>query len=86
MNDYFADMITQGWVLIYIDDILIFAKKPEAHHERTTKVLKRLEEKDLFLKPEKYIFNAKEVESLVPTIFMINLTQMPAQSSVSSQG
>src|ERR1700749_4859521 len=64
MNDYFADMIAQGWVLIYIDDILIFSKKPEDHHERTMKVLKRLEEKDLFLKPEKCVFNAKEVEYL----------------------
>ena len=64
MNDYFADMIAQGWVLIYIDDILIFSKKPEDHHERTTKVLKRLEEKDLFLKPEKCVFNLTEVEYL----------------------
>ena len=28
------------------------------------KVLKRLKEKDLFLKPEKCVFNAKEVEYL----------------------
>ena len=61
MNDYFADMIAQGWVLIYIDDILIFSREPEKHHERTVKVLQRLEEKDLFLKPEKCIFNATEV-------------------------
>ena len=27
----------------------------------------------------------KDVETLVPTTFMINLKQMPAQSSVSSQ-
>ena len=29
MNDYFTDMIAQGWVLIYIDNILIFSKKPK---------------------------------------------------------
>ena len=33
MNDYFTDMIAQGWVLIYIDNILTFSKKPEDHHE-----------------------------------------------------
>ena len=33
MNDYFTDMIAQGWVLIYIDDILIFSKKLEDHYE-----------------------------------------------------
>jgi len=40
MNDYFADMIAQGWLLIYIDDILIFSENPEDHHERTLQVLK----------------------------------------------
>jgi len=64
MNDYFADMIAQGWVLIYIDDILIFSRDPKEHHERTVQVLKQLKDKDLFLKPEKCIFNAKEVEYL----------------------
>jgi len=33
MNDYFTDMIAQGWVLIYIDNILIFSEIPEDHHE-----------------------------------------------------
>jgi len=64
MNDYFTDMIAQGWVLIYIDDILIFSKDPKEHHERTVQVLKWLRKKDLFLKPEKCIFNAREVEYL----------------------
>jgi len=40
MNDYFTNMIAQGWVLIYIDDILIFSKNPKEHHERTVQVLK----------------------------------------------
>jgi len=64
MNDYFANMVAQGWVLIYIDDILIFSKDPKEHHGWTVQVLKQLREKDLFLKPEKYIFNAKEVKYL----------------------
>ena len=64
MNDYFADMIAQGWVLIYINNILIFSKNPKEHHVRTIQALKQLREKDLFLKPEKCIFNAKEVKYL----------------------
>ena len=38
MNDYFADMIAQGWVLICLDNILIFSRNPREHNERTTKV------------------------------------------------
>ena len=63
-KDNFADMIAQGWVLIYIDNILIFSKDPKEHHEWTVQVLRWLREKDLFLKPEKCIFNAREVEYL----------------------
>jgi len=40
MNNYFTDMIAQGWVLIYIDNILIFSKNPKDHHEQTLQVLK----------------------------------------------
>jgi len=64
MNNYFTNMIAQGWVLIYIGDILIFSKNSKDHHEWTIQVLKQLREKDLFLKPEKCIFNQTEVEYL----------------------
>ena len=64
MNDYFADMIAQGWVLIYLDDILIFSRNSEEHNERTMNVLKRIKEKDLFLKQEKCVFNTTEVDYL----------------------
>jgi len=64
MNDYFTNMIAQGWILIYVDDILIFSKNPKDHHERTLQVLKQLKEKDLFLKPEKCAFNVTKVEYL----------------------
>jgi len=84
MNDYFADMIAQGWVLIYIDDILIFSKDPKEHHERTIQVLKWLRDKDLFLKPEKCIFNAKEVEYL-GFIVKPNKISMDRQSSLESK-
>jgi len=41
-----------------------FSKDPKDHHEQTIQVLKQLREKDLFLKPEKCIFNTTEVEYL----------------------
>jgi len=79
MNDYFTDMIAQGWVLIYIDNILIFSKDPK-DHERTVQVLRQLRENDLFLKPEKCIFNATEVEYIgfimKPNEISMNLTKL----------
>jgi hypothetical protein len=64
MDEYFKDYIEQGWVIIYMDDILIHADTLELLHERTKKILQRLEDNDLFIKLEKCKFNQTEVEFL----------------------
>ena len=33
MNNVFSDMIAKGWVIIYMDDILIFSQEPAEHKE-----------------------------------------------------
>jgi hypothetical protein len=64
MNNIFLDMLNEGWVIIYMDDILIFSKDPEEHRKQTLRVLKRLREHNLFLKAEKCKFDVAEVEYL----------------------
>jgi Reverse transcriptase (RNA-dependent DNA polymerase) len=64
MNEIFKDMINEGWVVIYMDDILIFTKKLMDHQERTRCILEWLREHDLYLKPEKCKFDVQEVEFL----------------------
>ena len=64
MNDLFSDMIEEGWLVIYMDDMLLFSKDIETHRERTRRVLQRLRENDLYLKPEKCLFDVDEVEFL----------------------
>lgn len=64
MNDLFGDMIDKGWLLIYMDDMLIFSKDITTHQERTRRVLQHLRDHDLFLKAEKCVFEATEVEFL----------------------
>ena len=44
MNDIFADMISEGVVVVYLDDILIFTKDLEEHRKITRRVLQRLAE------------------------------------------
>ena len=39
--------------MTFIDDILVATDIEEGHNELVEKVLKRLEENDLFVKPEK---------------------------------
>ncbi len=64
MNEYFQDMTTKGWLVIYIDDMLIYRANEKETRECTKHVLQRLQENDLFLKLEKCKFVAKEVEFL----------------------
>src|SRR5258705_7519188 len=64
MDDYFRDMINEGWLVIYMDDILIHARTKEQLKERTRRVLNRLQEKDLYLKLEKCKFTVQEVHFL----------------------
>jgi hypothetical protein len=55
MNDIFKDL--QGtYVIIYLDDILIFSKDREFHTAHIKEVLQRLQKNDLFCKPEKCEF------------------------------
>ncbi|ESK82075.1 reverse transcriptase-rnase h-integrase [Moniliophthora roreri MCA 2997] len=61
MNDILSDFIDEGWCVVYMDDILIFSKDQAEHKERTERLMRRLKEHDLFLKPEKCEFDMTEV-------------------------
>jgi hypothetical protein len=64
MNDIFRDLVLEGVVVVYLDDILIFTESLEEHREVTRRVLEILQRHKLFLKPEKCEFEKTEVEYL----------------------
>src|ERR1700678_2386928 len=64
MDAIFVDMIEGCIVIIYMDDILIFARTQEYLERYTKLVLQRLWENDLFLKAMKCKFNKTRVEYL----------------------
>jgi len=53
MNELLRDLINMGKVAAFIDDIIIGTKDEEGHNELVVEVVKRLEENDLYVKPEK---------------------------------
>ncbi|ESK82665.1 reverse transcriptase-rnase h-integrase [Moniliophthora roreri MCA 2997] len=61
MDDILLDFIAKGWCLIYMDNILIYSDNKEEHWRRSRKLLQRLQEQDLYLKPHKCEFDVKEV-------------------------
>ena len=64
MNHIFKDLIHQGVVSVYMDDILVHTTTHSQHQQIVKEVLRILRDNDLFLKPEKCIFHADEVEYL----------------------
>ena len=64
MNNLFRDLINQGDMVTFINDILVATDTEEGHNELVEEILKRLEENNLFVKPKKYKWKVREVEFL----------------------
>jgi len=64
INDLFRDLINQRDTVTFIDNILVATDTEEGHDELVEKVLRRLEENDLFVKLEKCKWKVREVEFL----------------------
>jgi len=64
MNNLFRDLINQGDTATFINDILVATDIKEGHDELVEEVLRRLEENNLFVKPEKCKCKVREVEFL----------------------
>ena len=61
MNDIFRDLINKGDVATFIDDVLVGTEMEEGHDEFVEEILRRLEEHDLYVKPEKCEWKVREV-------------------------
>ena len=53
MNELLRDLINTGKVAVFIDDVIVGTETEEGHDELVAEVVKRLEENDLYVKPEK---------------------------------
>src|SRR6202522_4326685 len=79
MDDIFDNLITEGVVVVYLDDILIFTKTLEEHRKVTRKVLDLLRLHNLFLKPEKCEFERTTIEYLGVVISQNSVMMDPAK-------
>ena len=64
MYDILHEFINQGVVICYMDDILVYSPTLSEHQWIFCQVLATLQERRLFLKPEKCEFEQKEIEYL----------------------
>ena len=61
MNEILRDLIHEGKIAAFVDNILVGTETKEGHDKIVEKVLKRLEENDLYVKPEKCVWKVKKV-------------------------
>jgi len=64
MNELLRDLINTGKVAAFIDDVIVGTETEEGHDEIVAEVIRRMEENDLYIKPEKYKWKVREVEFL----------------------
>ena len=64
MNELLRDLINTGKVAVFIDDVIVGMETEEEHDELVAEVIRRLEENDLYVKPEKCKWKVREVEFL----------------------
>src|SRR6266567_7376721 len=64
MNKEFRDMMDEGWLIIYMDNMLILSKSKEELEERMKQVLQWLKERDLYLKLKKCKFCQTHIDYL----------------------
>ena len=64
INKLLRDLINMGKVAAFIDDVIIGTEMEDEHNEIVAEVVRRLEENDLYVKPEKCKWKVREVEFL----------------------
>ena len=64
MNEILRNMINEGKVAAFVDDVLVGTDTEEGHDEIVEEVLRRLEENNLYVKPEKCVWKVKMVPFL----------------------
>ena len=64
MNNILGDLIHIGYVMVYLDDILIFGINKKEHRQLVKEVLKRLQENDLYAKAKKCSFEQSSIKYL----------------------
>jgi len=61
MNEILRDLINKGKVAAFVDDVLVGTETEKGHNEIVEEILRRLEENDLYIKPEKYMWKARKI-------------------------
>jgi len=61
MNEILRDLVNEGKMAAFVDDMLVETETKERHDEIVEEVLRRLEKNNLYVKPEKYVWKVRKI-------------------------
>jgi len=61
INEILRDLVNKGKIAVFVDDVLVGTETEEGHDEIVEEVLRRLEENNLYVKLEKYIWKVRKI-------------------------
>ena len=61
INEILRDIINKGKVAAFVDNMLVGTEMEEGYDEIVEEVLRRLEESDLYIKPEKCAWKVRKI-------------------------
>jgi len=61
MNEILRDLINEGKVVVFVDNMLVGMETEEGHDEFVEEILRRLEENNLYIKLEKCVWKARKI-------------------------
>jgi len=61
MNEILRDLINEEKVVVFVDDMLVGTEMEEGHDEIVEEILRRLEENNLYIKLEKYVWKVRKI-------------------------
>jgi len=60
INEILRNLINEGKVAAFVDDVLLGTETEKGHDKIVEEILKRLEENNLYVKPEKCVWKARK--------------------------
>jgi len=60
MNEILRDLVNKGKVAVFVDDVLVETETEKEYDKIIEEVLRRLEENDLYMKPEKCMWKVRK--------------------------
>ncbi|MBW0463631.1 hypothetical protein O181_003346 [Austropuccinia psidii MF-1] len=73
MNEIFPEELSEGWLIIYIDDIIVCSKTWEEHMCRLSRILTKIQSVNMKISLKKCHFGFKELKALGHVVSVLSL-------------